>query len=189
MERRVLQESRGTAATIAALRRHVGKLRKLDQKRATHSGWLWSSPAALITDRGLWWQGSSLPRGIHYSRRRACFYNALMLALDHPDFLYVEGYAYQPGLIPVHHGWCIDPGGAVVDTTWRPRDNADVTKWVYFGVPIHTRFAADVMIEQPSYFGVLHDSLADYPLLRTPAEVWWRPEGDSEGSEIRALDR
>ena len=150
--------------------------------------WLWRSPAALVLDRGIEWRGSSLPPGIRYSRRKksACFYDALMLVQDHPEFVYCEGYACQPPLPLVHHGWCVDPGGGVVDVTWRPRDDADVATWVYIGVPIRTRFAVDAMLEQGSYFGVLHDSLARYRLLRTPAEVWWRELGPSKKRRRRS---
>jgi hypothetical protein len=51
---------------------------------------------------------------------KACFQNARRLAGRYRSLRYVEGFAttnHMPGW-PIHHGWCIDRTGGVVDPTW-----------------------------------------------------------------------
>ena len=60
-----------------------------------------------------------LPHGVTYGKAKECFGNAFALAAYDDRFTYVEGYAYTPGLISVHHAWIIDADGNVIDNTWR----------------------------------------------------------------------
>lgn len=50
---------------------------------------------------------------------KACYWNAQQIVQWHDGFEYYEGYALQPGLIPIHHAWVVYEG-VVVDVTWRP---------------------------------------------------------------------
>jgi hypothetical protein len=89
------------------------------------------SPMDVVLQHGRHWEAFSATQ---WSRGepQQCFANAQRLALLHPQLTYVEGYAMS--VIPLHHGWCVDAEGRVVDPTWsdEPRE--------YFGVPILTRY-------------------------------------------------
>lgn len=67
----------------------------------------------------------SYDRELYGSRQMAkeCFRNALMMAQER-SLDYVEGYALGHG-IPVHHAWCLDADGKVVDPTWRDSTDTD----------------------------------------------------------------
>jgi hypothetical protein len=68
--------------------------------------------------------------GVKRGMLKACYHNAVVLALAHPrKYTYVEGLAMPAGLFPVEHAWCVDRAGRVAETTWeKPAE--------YFGVPV-----------------------------------------------------
>lgn len=77
--------------------------------------------------------------GFHPKRKKACYYNAQMLAMldEKRIFHYYEGYALPKGLIPLEHAWiametkttfCV-----VVDLTWKDAE-------AYYGVEIPLGF-------------------------------------------------
>jgi hypothetical protein len=72
-----------------------------------------------------------LPARYRRAKPRECFGNAIALAKRSKGRLvYVEGYAMRdklPGLL-VHHAWCVDERGDVIDPTW-----ADPEAASYFG--------------------------------------------------------
>ena len=75
--------------------------------------------------------------------RKACFSNALHYALDN-GLRYVEGVAIR--IAPIHHAWCVDAGGTVVDPTWdRPEDCA------YKGIAFDAADARLMTLEQGCY--------------------------------------
>lgn len=51
-----------------------------------------------------------------YCERKACFRNAAMAALVHPEVEYAEGLSGH--MIPIHHAWNVLPDGTIVDCTW-----------------------------------------------------------------------
>lgn len=51
-----------------------------------------------------------------YCMRKACYRNAALAALSHPDIQYVEGMSYH--MFPVQHAWNLLPDGTIVDCTW-----------------------------------------------------------------------
>ena len=62
--------------------------------------------------------------------RKQCFKNAFTLAGSNPGVLaYVEGLALTCG-IPLHHAWCVDRDGNVIEPTWPDMGEA------YFGVAL-----------------------------------------------------
>jgi hypothetical protein len=84
---------------------------------AGHGGLIHS----LILERGRFWSPRDLPENVQAGRLGDCFRQARELALLRPEcFTYVEGYAYSrvDFCVPVHHAWCVDEYGNVVDPTW-----------------------------------------------------------------------
>jgi hypothetical protein len=78
-------------------------------------GWRYHGPADLLVREGQFFQPGERATKWKRSEAHACFRNAAMYAMEH-GLRYVEGYA--SGIIPVHHGWCVDRGGNVVEVTW-----------------------------------------------------------------------
>ena len=95
-------------------------------------------------------------RGYRKQTPQYCFHNSWNYSLIFPDLTYYEGYAYS-GLMAVHHAWCVDPDGLVVDPTWRAKNyKLPEDKWEYFGVGFDSRALDDWM--RAKYFaGVLYD--------------------------------
>ena len=104
------------------------------------------------------WRG----RGFRRGKRKMCFQNAWNYALSHDDLMYAEGFAGASGVGLVHHAWCIDDAGRVVEPTWRETDHAShpVGEWFYTGIPFETAWLARLTTEQ-DYFGVLFDENRD----------------------------
>mgnify|MGYP001012730423 FL=1 len=93
-----------------------------------------------------------------WARPKRCFVNAARLAATRRDELqYVEGWAW--GKVPLHHAWCVDRDGNVVDPTWEPDPLLDA----YFGVPFDL---VDVSIAIVASGSVLLDHANRYPILR-----------------------
>lgn len=71
-----------------------------------------------------------LPASMPPGQPQRCFGNAALEAHCNPnEYAYVEGYAYQYGLIPIAHAWLIDRQGRVIDPTWNTSRPVE-----YFGV-------------------------------------------------------
>lgn len=79
---------------------------------------------------------------------KQCYKNAALLVLESEDLTYVEGYACPPGLIPVHHAWCLDAKGWVIDTTLTEPENTQ-----YFGIPMSPGFLRREL-ERSDYWGL-----------------------------------
>lgn len=84
-----------------------------------------------------------VPEGVPAGVKQYCFYNALMLAMENPDYTYVEGYAYY--MIPIHHAWVVDTDGKVIDNTW-----SDLSP-CYYGVPFKTEAVAEIAMRTKMY--------------------------------------
>lgn len=80
--------------------------------------------------------------GIKHAMPKACFTNAINLALSHPELIYAEGFARRAPIgepnIYYHHGWCVDLAGNVADPTWVSPSGTD-----YYGVAFQTSFVRD----------------------------------------------
>lgn len=87
-----------------------------------------------------------LEHGYELGAAKECFRNAAQLALEHPELTYVEGYGYLEGLpLLIHHAWCEDEQGRVIDVTWSPERGGQ-----YIGV----RVDAEELLEQMEALGV-----------------------------------
>ncbi|MBO4228520.1 hypothetical protein [Bradyrhizobium neotropicale] len=106
-----------------------------------------------LLEHGTAYKGRELPK--KYSAARGalgwCFRNAAGLALIDDNLTYVEGYAvnHESGGSPIHHAWCVDRRGRVIETTWQ-----NVTKAEYFGMPIEGELLA-VELSRVNHWGVL----------------------------------
>ncbi len=104
-----------------------------------------------IIEHGVAYCGRRLPRRYSYGAERYCFMNAANLAIAQDDLTYVEGYGLISRLgIPMHHAWCIDAKGKVIDTTWR-----DI-KVDYIGVPIPAKLLISELLRSKTY-ALLYD--------------------------------
>lgn len=114
-----------------------------------------------------------LPAHLTRGEPRQCYKNAGVLATHRPELAYCEGYALRAGLIPVHHAWCLDPDGVVIDPTW-PHDPANE----YWGVSLSTEFLL-LTLSASKVWGVLAERLPAEILQRHPDDYLhpeWRPE-------------
>lgn len=125
----------------------------------------------LRNGRRFWLDPKSAPgnRGVP----NACYANAAALAENCRDLRYCEGFALRPGLVPVHHAWCIDVTGAVVDPTWRHVAGTD-----YFGVVFRRDFVTRVLAENGGA-GILVDRIPASLKAAQPREFldvdWLQP--------------
>jgi hypothetical protein len=63
--------------------------------------------------------GRARPPGVRKLADRGCFGNAFRRAHEH-GWRYCEGLAVSRTInIEIHHAWCLDDTGRVVETTWR----------------------------------------------------------------------
>lgn len=85
-------------------------------------------PADFLLQHGTFYEPRVLPKRYRRGPIKACFYNSAMYALNNMSkgVRYVEGYAAS--IIPVHHAWCIDKDGKLLELTW------DTPGTAYFGI-------------------------------------------------------
>lgn len=128
--------------------------------------------------------------------RKQCFKNAFVLASSNPGGLaYVEGLALTSG-IPLHHAWCVDPDGNVIEPTWPDLGQA------YFGVALDIdamrahvlakgtygfiegfREADMITHAAPETYAAPRWATPDNPFMPTPAPVQNKPALASRSSE------
>lgn len=107
-----------------------------------------------------------------------CFANAQRLVINNAELTYVEGYAMS--VIPLHHAWCVDAEGRVMDVTWDRREGAE-----YFGAPISTHYLRALWLRTGHSTAVFDNWVDDppQPILTGHHDValWllpWRRSGE-----------
>ncbi|UCC74968.1 MAG: GNAT family N-acetyltransferase [Gemmatimonadota bacterium] len=110
----------------------------------------------------------------------ACYYNAMITALDDPteQLKYVEGYAIRDGIpMPIHHGW-LTINNKVVDLTWRLRTprrrgrlrNRMIGEFVeglqYVGVEFPTSQVRRYVVETGVGDSIIDDWRRGWPLFK-----------------------
>jgi hypothetical protein len=99
-----------------------------------------------VVRNGSFTTGVALPSDFKKGRMKECFSNAAQLLDNHDGLTYMEGYGMTPGVpLPVHHAWCVNSKGEVIDTTWR-----DPAQCQYIGVA----FTQEELWEQLDLHGV-----------------------------------
>lgn len=106
--------------------------------------------ADFILRHGRFWNPAPLPRSVKPMPIKMCYHNSRLLAQRRKGFRYVEGVAL--GIIPVHHAWCVDPHGNVIDATWASVDRTgmkpeefDGIGSSYFGVEFPIAMVRDII--------------------------------------------
>lgn len=76
---------------------------------------------------------------------RECFRNACLRSFD-GCYIYVEGFAAPDFLdTPIHHAWCVDKAGKILDLTWKKPGAA------YFGTPFKGEYVRHAAITSGVY--------------------------------------
>lgn len=145
-------------------------------------------PASLLMYRGVLEAGrehtpAAFPADLPKGKLKECFYNAAnlimadLLAPRSRGLFYVEGYAFTPRLsMPIHHAWCVDRDGNVLDPTWR-----DPEACAYFGIEMSPEELLEWLTESETY-GVLTDSVG---ALTVPVFARYAPKALAEAQAFR----
>jgi hypothetical protein len=128
-----------------------------------------------VRDYGWFYTPAPLPKGVPLGTKAECYNNALKLALDNPNFTYVEGFAIGRGGVRIHHAWVTDGTGRAIDNTWnRPG-------LVYAGVPFKTEFVTLIGLTNDDVGSLIDDWEHEWPLLNARGdhpEQWLEPKGN-----------
>jgi len=91
---------------------------------------------------------------------KLCFTNAFDLSQRFPELTYVEGYGMSSNIpLAIHHAFCVDKKGNVVDPTWRDQEET-----AYFGVQFNQTYVANTIL-RTMHYGILDNYHEGNPLL------------------------
>lgn len=91
---------------------------------------------------------------------KECYRNAASLAIAHPTYTYVEGFAMQRKLpLALQHAWVVNAKGEVLDPTWGWREGT-----AYLGVKFDTEDLMDRLLKS-GYYGVLSNGLTIHDVV------------------------
>lgn len=140
-------------------------------------------PSIFTLRLGRAWAAQALPSWVKLGPMRQCYENAGTLCIENRDLIYVEGYAQAPGLPPIHHAWCVDDAGCVIDNTFRDSSHSQ-----YFGVPIRAETLSK-LVEETGCWGLFPEMMTPELLLRALDEVQAGPYAiaSAEAAAVRAL--
>jgi len=77
----------------------------------------WLLQEFMLRNGKRWTEIAPLPKRMRMGTPKLCFANSAKLAMKHSNLRYCEGYIVR--IIPIHHAWCIDEHGRVIDATLR----------------------------------------------------------------------
>lgn len=69
--------------------------------------------------------------------------------------------------LAVHHAWCLDGAGRVVEPTWRFSEECPAASALYMGIAFPARMVARSLIGR-RYAGVINNFERKHPLLHRP---------------------
>lgn len=124
--------------------------------RSLRVGTAYSCSEDFVLQHGEFWTPQPLPEGRVRMPPKLCFWNARSLQDSDSALRYVEGYAAS--IFAIHHAWCVDPEGRVIDPTWEEAGSA------YLGVALTSDELADV----PPGIPALDDWERGWPILQQP---------------------
>lgn len=118
------------------------------------------SVEAFLLEYGQEFQVNPTPEWVEPMTPKMCFMNCYtlceewyggLLGDDIPELFYCEGYVLSSGLpIPIHHAWCVDAAGTLIEPTLPDRTSEETV--TYFGVKIPDfAGAAQVLAETETY--------------------------------------
>lgn len=119
---------------------------------------------------------AALPRGTRAGPLGQCYANAGRAALEDSSLIYCEGFALREGLIPMHHAWCLNSRGEVLDLTWPFSAGNE-----YLGVALQTSVLRDHVM-QGEVWGLLADRLPAQWVQKDPAQYLhpdWLPKPEA----------
>jgi hypothetical protein len=144
------------------LEEYLRKVQIVVEQCGKLEGAVYKSMYDLLLREGKQYPYRPLPETVPRGQPRQCFANAQELALLGEGYTYCEGFAI--GVIPTHHGWCIDEEGYVVDPTWE-----DGTE--YWGVAFDREFVSRAVVAREMWGSLLDD--LKYGWLIMKGEISW----------------
>lgn len=149
-----------------ALRQHMLKMVVFRRDIERAKGVLYLGIDDFIMRHGKPMLGRALPPPYAFMEPKQCFANAMRLTLGglhgypHTDDLtYCEGYVLTA--MPIHHAWCLDREGLVVDPTLRGVND----RTAYFGVAFNGDYVFDRVVDTGWYASLLDAPRDRWPLL------------------------
>lgn len=103
-------------------------------------------------------------------RIKHCFKNATELVMSRKGLRYVEGFAHG-AVIPVHHAWCVDAAGHVIEATW------PVPGAAYVGIPFRPKRLWKLISELGHYGLFADDAFVNIDLMRKLNPKFELPKG------------
>lgn len=165
---------------------HLAMMRNLQRRCNNHGDFTYAGMEDLLIQHGMRWKPQPLPEkwiGKVVCYPKACFDNSYRLAARSKGrLLYVEGVAV--GIIPVHHAWCADSEGNVIDPTWGTFRDIGVGT-IYHGVAIPVEVVKKLRTKHNC--SALLDYVHGFPLLSKPFEfqqplIQAKPVGTDEAA-------
>lgn len=128
------------------------------------AGWQRIGAAAVLERfalrNGSGFAGAALPPSCERGVSKQCFMNAARLSL-YERFTYCEGFTCDERLpFPVHHAWCLDDAGRVIDNTLKHPE-----RFAYWGVTFTKAELMAHMLKHQTY-GLLDIGGANVDLIR-----------------------
>lgn len=111
------------------------------------------SGAEFFLKYGEEFDGGPRPDWVPQMAQNMCFSNCFDLTAMHNDLTYCEGFVHQSGLpINIHHAWCLDATGVVIEPTLIDRPYETRT---YFGIRFTDFAAVAAVVDETRSYSVL----------------------------------
>lgn len=136
---------------------------------------------SLILDKGKSFTYKVLPDDIENGVPRECFANAFRLASER-NLIYVEGFSTPKTIaFPMHHGWCVDNEGNVVDNTW----TGDLAGIEYYGIPFKRSYVYQTAHKTQHYgvLGMFNRKIMEHTGQKILEEAIYQFKGEPHGKQ------